>query len=123
MAGQPFQQWLALTRAACQFPAGDPSGVDVSIPNVVELDAGVVSMEHRSGSGIIGADVPVVAVPGSLPLVDSQVCKLSGGTDGQSRVRSSPRHQVPRSQYASAESSIDRHSHSSTHASSGFLPD
>ena len=64
VAGQPFQQWLALTRAACRFPAGDPLGVDVSIPNVVELDAGVVGMEHRSGSGIVGADVPVVAVPG-----------------------------------------------------------
>ena len=71
MAGQPFQQWLAIARAACRFPAGDLSGIDVSIPDVVKLDAGVVGMEHQSGSGIIGTDVPVVTVPGLPPLVDS----------------------------------------------------
>ena len=49
-------------------------------------------MEHRSGSGIVGTDVPVIAVPGLPPSVDSRVCELSGGTDGQSRVRSSPCH-------------------------------
>ena len=46
VAGQPFQQWLALTRAARRFPAGNLSGVDVSIPNVIKLNAGVVSVEH-----------------------------------------------------------------------------
>ena len=66
MAGQPFQQWLAIARAARRFPTGNPSGVDVSIFDVVELNAGVVGMEHQSGSGVIGTDVPVVTVPGHL---------------------------------------------------------
>ena len=41
-------------------------------------------MEHRFGSGVVGTDVPVVAVLGSLPPIDSRVCELVGGTDGQS---------------------------------------
>ena len=123
VAGQPFQQWLTIARAAHQFPIGDPLGVDISIPDGVELDAGVVGVEHQSGSGIVGTDVPVVTVPGSPPSVDSRVCELGGGTDDQPGVRSSPHHQVPCSQYASAESSVDWHGHSSTHSSSSFLPD
>ena len=96
VAGRPFQQRLAITRAAHRLPTGDPSDVDVSIPDIVELDAGVVSMEHQSGSGIVGTDVPVVAVPGSPPSVDSQVCESSGGADSQSGTRSSQRRRVPR---------------------------
>ena len=46
VAGQPFQQWLALTQAARGLPVGDSSGVDVSVPEVVELDAGVVGVGH-----------------------------------------------------------------------------
>ena len=107
VAGQPFQQWLALTRAACQLPAGNPSGVDVSVPDVVELNAGIVGVEHRSGPGVIGTDVPVVTVLGSPPSIDSQVCELIGDTDGQPRTRSSQHHQVPHGQYAATESSVD----------------
>ena len=71
MAGQPFQQWLALTQAAYRLPTGNPLSVDISVPNVIKLDAGVVGVEHRFGSGVVGIDVPVVAVLGSLPPIDS----------------------------------------------------
>ena len=84
MAGQPFQQWLALTQAARQFPTGDPSDVDISIPDISELYVGAVSLEHQPGSGIVGTDVPVVVVLCSPPSVDSQMLKLSGGADGES---------------------------------------
>ena len=97
VAGQPFQQWLALTQAACRLPTGNLSGVEVSVPDVVELNAGVVGVEHRSGPSVIGTDVPVVAVPGSLSSVDSRVGKAIGGTDGQPGTRSSQRCQVPHS--------------------------
>ena len=66
MAGQSFQQWLALTKAACRLPTSDLLGIDISIPDVIKLDAGIVGVGHRSGPGIIGTDVPVVAVPGSV---------------------------------------------------------
>ena len=89
MAGQPFQQWLALTRTARGLPVGDLSGVDVLVSDVVELDAGVIGVGHRSGPGVIGTDVPVVAVPGSSSSVDSQVCESVGGSDGQPGARSS----------------------------------
>ena len=84
MAGQPFQQWLALTRAACQLPTSDPSDVDVSIHDIVKLNVGAVGLEHQSGPGVIGADVPVIAVLGSPPPVDSRMLELSGGADGES---------------------------------------
>ena len=71
VAGQPFQQWLALTQAACGLPVGNSSGVDVSVPGIIELDAGAVGVGHQSGPSIIGTDVPVVAVPGLSSLVDS----------------------------------------------------
>ena len=71
VAGQPFQQWLALTRVAHRLPVGDSSGVDVSIPDVIELNAGVIRVGHRSGPSVIGTDVPVVAVPGLSSSVDS----------------------------------------------------
>ena len=71
VAGQPFQQWLALTRAARGLPIGNSSSVDVSVPDVVELDAGVIGVGHRSGPSIIGTDVPVIAVLGPLSSVDS----------------------------------------------------
>ena len=64
-------EWLALSRVARGLPASDSLGVDVSVPDVVELDVGVIGMGHRSGPSVIGTDVPVVAVPGSLSLVDS----------------------------------------------------
>ena len=123
VAGQPFQQWLALTRAARGLPASDLSGVDVSIPNVVELDAGVIGVGHRSGPSVIGTDVSVVAVPGSSSSVDSQVGEAIGGTDGQPGTRSSQHRRVPRSRYAATELSVNRHGNSSTHSSSGFSPD
>ena len=44
VAGQPFQQWLALTRTARGLPASDSSGVDVSVPDIVELDAGAIGV-------------------------------------------------------------------------------
>ena len=90
MAGQSFQQWLALTQAARQLPKGNSLDVDVSIPNVVKLDVGTIGLEHRSGSGVSGTDVPVVAVLSLPPSVDSQVLESSGGADGQSGTRSSP---------------------------------
>ena len=71
MASQPFQQWLAIAQAACRLPAGDPLDVDISIPNVIKLNAGTISLEHRSGPGVIGVDVPVVTVLGSLPPIGS----------------------------------------------------
>ena len=71
VAGQSFQQWLALTRTARGLSIGDLSGVDVSVPDVVELDAGVIGVGHRSGPGIIETDVPVVVVPGSSFTIDS----------------------------------------------------
>ena len=71
MAGQPFQQWLALTQAARRFPTSNPSGIDVSIPDTVELDVGVIGMEHRSGPSVVGVDVPVTAVSGLPPLIGS----------------------------------------------------
>ena len=73
VAGQPFQQWLALTRTARRLPAGDSSGVDVSVPDIVELDAGVIGVGHRSGPGVVGDDVHNVAVPDPLSSVDSRV--------------------------------------------------
>ena len=66
VAGQPFQQWLALTRVARGLPASDPSGVDISIPSVIELDVGVIGMGHRSGPGVIGTDT------GGRPLFTQQ---------------------------------------------------
>ena len=122
VAGQPFQQWLALTQTAHRFPTGDSSGVDVSIPDVVKFDAGVVRVGHRSGPGIVGTDVPVVAGPGSSSSVDSRVGEAIGGTDGQPGTRSSQRCQVPHSRYASTESPVNQHGNSSTHSSSGFSP-
>ena len=71
VAGQSFQQWLALTRVARGLPASDLLGVDVSVPVVVELDVGVIGKGHQSGPGVIGTDVPVIAVPGLSSLVDS----------------------------------------------------
>ena len=91
MAGQSFQQWLALTRTARGLSVGDSLGVDISVPDVVELNAGVIGVGHRSGPGVIGTDVPVIAVPGSSSLVDSQVGETIGGTDGQPGTRSSQR--------------------------------
>ena len=47
MSGWPtFQQWLALTQAARRLAIGDSSGVDISVPNVIELNAGIVGVEH-----------------------------------------------------------------------------
>ena len=91
VAGQPFQQWLALTRAACGLPAGNSLGVDVSVSNIVKLDARVVGVGHRSGSSVIGTDVPVVVVLGSSSSVDSRVGEAISGTDGQPGTRSSQR--------------------------------
>ena len=71
VAGQPFQQWLALTRVARGLPTSDSSCVYISVPNVVELDAGVVGVGHRSGPSVIGTDVSIVAVPGLSSSVDS----------------------------------------------------
>ena len=88
--GQSFQQWLALARTARRLPKGDSLDVDVSIPDIVELDVGTIGLEHQSGSGVSGVDVPVVIVPGSLPSIGSRVLKSSSGADGQSGTRSSP---------------------------------
>ena len=71
MVGQPFQEWLAIAHAFCRLPEGDPSCVDISIPDVVKLNVGTVSLECQSGSGINGIDVPVVVVPGLSSLVGS----------------------------------------------------
>ena len=88
--GQSFQQWLALTQTACQLPKGDPSDVDVSLPDTIKLNVGAIGLEHQSGPGISRVDVPVVIVSGSLPLIGSRVLELGGGADGQSRTGSSP---------------------------------
>ena len=71
MVGQSFQEWLALAHASCRLPEGDPSSVNVSIPNVVELPIGTVGLECQPGSGISGVDVPDIVVPGLLSLVGS----------------------------------------------------
>ena len=71
MAGQSFQQWLALTQAARRVPEGDSSDVDVSISDVIELNVGTIGLEHQPGSGISGTDVSVVTVLGLPPSVDS----------------------------------------------------
>ena len=97
VAGQPFQQWLALTRTARGLPVGDSSGVDVSVSDVVELDAGVIGVGHRSGPGVVGDDVHNVAVPGPSSSVDSRVGGEIGGSNGQPGTRSSQRRRVPRS--------------------------
>ena len=91
VAGQPFQQWLALTQVAHGLPASDSSGIDISVPDVIKLNVGVIGMGHQSGPGVIGTDVPVIAVLGSSSSVDSRVGEAIGGTDGQPGTRSSQR--------------------------------
>ena len=46
MVGQYFQEWYAITHTSCQLPEGDPSSVDVSIPNTTELHVETVGLEH-----------------------------------------------------------------------------
>ena len=123
VAGQPFQQWLALTRTARQFPAGNPSDVDVSLPDAVEFDVGPVGVEHRSGPGIVGVDVPVITMSDSSPLIDSHAIESSGGADGQSGTRSSPSRQVSCGGHASMEPSVVQRGQSLTHSSPSFSPD
>ena len=92
MVGQPFQEWYAITHASRRLPKGNPSGVDVSIPDAIEFSAGTVSLEHRLGSGISRADVSDIVVLGSPSSADSQVLESISGTDGQPRDGSSPHH-------------------------------
>ena len=95
MVGQPFQEWLTITHTSHQLPEGDSLSVDISIPDVIKLSIGTVSLEHQPGSGISGDDVPDVVVLGSLSSVGSRVLESSGGANDQSRDGSSPHCQVP----------------------------
>ena len=95
MVGQPFQEWYALTHTSQRLSESNLSGVDISIPNTIELHVGTVSLEHRPGSGVGRDDVPDIVVPSSPSPVDSQVLGLISGAEGQSRDGSSPCCQIP----------------------------
>ena len=92
----------------------DLPDVDVSIPDVIELDVGAIGLEHQSGPGVVGVDVPIVTVSGLPPPIGSQALEPSGNADGQSGAGSSPCCRVSHGGHASMEPSIDQRRHSPT---------